>query len=1148
MVVTSNLSARREALSAQQREMLKRRIRGETPPLQSSLPPIGLRGRSVGARLSFSQERLWFLDQLSPGSAFYNIQTAVHIAGAVDPALLERAINSVVQRHEILRTTFRVDSEPLQFVAESLRAPLRQVCLSHLRREERDAEAVSLASREASLPFDLERGPLLRTVLVGLDTADFVFLLTIHHIVCDGWSLGIIGQEISAFYATLAAGRQPSLPGLPLQYADYAAWQREWLQGPELDRQLEYWRRELKDLPTLELPADRPRPPVATFSGASVPVALGAQLSRDIVASAARIGVTAFMLLLAGFQALLSRLSGATDVPVGVPVAGRSRPELEPLVGFFINSLVLRGRLDDDPTFAESVSRVRATALKAYAHQDLPFERLVEALQTRRDLSRNPLFQITFQLFSSPQGGTSSAVGPATGPVAERGASPFDLAFNLVDTADGVFGQVEYSSDLFDKTTVERWVQHFLVLLDAAVSRPETRISQLPLLTPAERNRILYEWNDTQADYPRDATAYQLFEAQARENPEAIAIEFEGQSTSYGQLIRRASRLGDVLRARGVGPGSRVGLLLRRSPALVESLLGVLASGAAYVPLDPTYPPERLAFMIRDSEAAVVLTEPELARLAPVEGPPQLCPDVNADRLEVSQTGARRPRNATAADIAYVMYTSGSTGIPKGAMITNRGLVNYLTWAVRAYEVAAGSGALVHSSISFDLTVTSLLAPLMAGRTARLLPGDTDATRLSKVLMCRGGFSLLKLTPAHLRVMSHEIDPAKAEDMTRFIVVGGENLLASDLAFWRRFAPGATIVNEYGPTETVVGCCVHFVSERTPDTGSIPIGRPIANTRLYVLDRWLNPVPVGVPGELYIGGDGVALGYHNRPELTAERFIADPHGSDGSRLYRTGDFAKYLPDGTLIFLGRRDDQVKIRGYRIELAEIEAVAASHPMVRHVTVVAREISADDLGLVAYVQPSDECAHEPEMEVRLVTALRTHLREWLPDYMVPSLVFVLPALPLTANGKIDRWALPAPEALPRPGRKNHEPPASSTERIIAEVWAEVLHAERVGRHDHLFEDLGGHSLVVARLAARLRQIFRTEFPLRRFFEAPTVAELAAAMLADPGKGATIERTADLLMMIRHLSDDEIEALDPGAVATGSPRSSTASQEPTP
>ncbi|MEW5957722.1 MAG: amino acid adenylation domain-containing protein [Chloroflexota bacterium] len=796
--------------------------------------------------------------------------------------------------------------------------------------------------------------------------------------------------------------------------------------------------------------------------------------------------MTLFMTLLAAFQTLLYRYSGEVDLVTGTPVANRNRLEVEGLIGFFVNTLVLRTNLAGNPTFRELLGRVREVALGAYSHQDLPFELLVEALQPERHLDRNPLFQVMFAFQPDMPLTELRLAGLSVRPVeVESNTAGFDLTLTIEETTAGLKSTWEYSTDLFEPETIERMADHYHTLLTGIVAQPEQRLSELPLLTEAERQQLLVTWNQTEADYPVDLCLPHLFEAQAARTPEAVAVIFEETTLTFAELNRRANQLAHYLHRLGVGPEVLVGICIERSVEMIVGLLGILKAGGAYVPLDPTYPPERLAFMLQDAQVSVLLTQQKLVDALPPHQAQVI--RLDSDWKLVAPAGELNPVCQTTPDnLAYVIYTSGSTGKPKGVMIPHRGLVNYLVWCSRTYDVESGNGAPLHSSISFDLTITGLFAPLLSGRPVHLLPNDGGIDALAAALRNGPTFSLVKLTPAHLELLSRQLSPSEAAGCAHRFIIGGENLVTESITFWQEAAPETILVNEYGPTETVVGCCVYQVPANLRKPGSVPIGRPIANTRLYLLDEYLQPVPIGVVGELYIGGAGVARGYLNRPELTAERFIPNPFDTQAeARLYKTGDLARYLPDSNLEFLGRIDQQVKLRGFRIELGEIETVLGQHPAVREAVVLLREDHPGDKRLVAYVLP------EQPAEIN-GSDLQDYLRQKLPDYMVPGVYVTLETLPLTPNGKVNRQALPAPHPAAFNLKKEFVSPQDELELQLAQIWEQILDVRPISVTDNFF-DLGGHSLLAVRMFARIKEILGQNLPVATLFQAPTVAALA-------------------------------------------------------
>ena len=981
--------------------------------------------------LSFAQERLWFLQQLEPDTAAYNIPTATLIEGQLNIDALDRALNEVVKRHEALRTTFTVtDGTPGQVILPELRLKLAVVNLLHLSETESEAEARRLIAEYAQRPFDLSEAPLLRVILLKLSHSKHVFV-TIHHLIADAWSIGILFNELSIFYDGHSSGRPSALPELPIQYADFAVWQRQWLQGEALESLISYWKRQLGDnLPVAELPTDRPRPVRETFRGARQYFVLPESLVGAIKELSRREAVTLFMTLLAAFKTLLHCYSYREEVMVGSPVAGRNHGEVENLIGIFVNTLVLRTDFSGNPSFRELLARVRDVCLGAYAHQDLPFEKLVEELQPERDLGRNPLFQVMFILQNTPV-----SVINFTGLMARRlevdsGTAKFDLTLSLAEQDKKLIGFFEYNTDLFDHSTIDRMIGHFRRLVEGTVTNPEQPLSSFPLLTETERHQLLVEWNDTAADYPKDSCVHELFEAQVERAPETIAVQFEGEQLSYRELNNRANQLAHHLRGLGVGPEKLVGICVERSLEMVIGLLGILKAGGAYVPLDPTYPRERLAFMLEDAQVSIVLTQEQFignGRSRPVlseaEGiedgdsrfsilDPRIklvCLDRDWPVIQGESTENLQSQSDSN-NLAYVIYTSGSTGQPKGVQIEHQSVINCFHSIREQIGLTEKDILFAVTSISFDIAALESYLPLTTG--AKLVLASRDEVLDGRQLLDRlteCGATVMQATPAAWRLL---LDAGWKGKRSFKILCGGE-VLTRELANQLR-SDGASLWNLYGPTETTIWSTIAKIE---PDEDPVPIGRPIANTQTYILDSHLQPVPVGVHGELYIGGDGLARGYLNRPELTAERFVANPFNSQpGARLYRTGDRARYRADGNIEFLGRGDNQIKIRGYRIELGEIETVLNQHPTVKETVVVAVNDGSSD-----FENPKSktrtECSRSIENPKSLVaylvsnaekpsaTELRSFLKEKLPDYMIPSWFVFMETIPLTPNGKIDR-----------------------------------------------------------------------------------------------------------------------------------------------
>jgi amino acid adenylation domain-containing protein len=1071
------------------REIAATRCAGLSEP-----PPIRRRREPGLLPLSFAQERLWFLDQLEPGSTAYGIPAALRVRGDLDLGALAASLGEIVRRHEVLRTTFRAErGVPFQLVSPEADAPLPGIDLSALPQELREAGIPRLAAAAAERPFDLATGPLLRLAVVRMAEDDHVVLVNMHHIASDGWSLGVLVRELLALYGAFAAARPSPLPPLAIQYADYAVWQRQWLAGEVLDAQLAAWTDRLAGAPrVLELPADRPRPPVQTYRGAVVPFALPGRLLASLGALARESQATLFMTLLAAFDALLHRTTGEERLLVGSPVAGRTHREVEELIGFFVNTLVLRLDVTGDLPFAALVARAREAALDAFAYQDLPFEKLVEHLQPERDPSRPPLVQILFVLQNAPLGALELPGLTVTPLDLPAGTAKLDLSVSFATGGERLTGAIEYNTDLYDPARIQRLAGHLGELLEAAVADPGRPVSDLPFLSPGERQQ-LREWNDTAASYPQGLRLHQLFTAQVERSPEAVAVAAEEGRLTYRELDLASDRLARRLRSRGAGRGSIVGVLLDRSPEMMVSLFAVLKAGGAYLPLDPSYPPDRLAYFVADAAPAAVLTTGALAALLPA-GPPKIL--VDAEREARAGSGRGPLEDATGPDdLAYVIYTSGSTGRPKGAMNAHSGIVNRLLWMQDAYGLGPGDRVLQKTPFSFDVSVWELFWPLAVG--ARLVMarpgGHRDPSYLVDVI-AREGITTLHFVPSMLRAFLDAEDLALCTSVRR-VIASGEELPADVVARFFEHLGWSELHNLYGPTEAAVDVTA-WPCRREARRSGVPIGRPISNLRIHLLDQGGLPVPPGVPGELLIGGDGVGRGYHRRPDLTAEKFVPDPFGAEpGTRLYRTGDLARFDAQGAIEFLGRIDHQVKIRGFRIELGEIEAALVALPEVGAAAVVPREYGPGDRRLVAYLVARDGASLSPE-------TLREALRATLPEPLIPAVFVSLSALPLSPNGKADRRALSQlPLGGSLAGDRPSTPPRSPTERAVAEIWAGLLHrGERLSVHDSFF-DLGGHSLLANQVIARIREGLGVDLTLRDFFDAPTIARCAEVVLRKGG-----------------------------------------------
>ncbi len=1052
-------------------------------------PPILPASRNGELALSFAQQRLWFLDQLEHGLSAYNIPAAVRLKGPLNLAALEQSLNEIVRRHESLRTTFgNSGGWPSQQIAPALSIALPVVDLSKLPASEREIEVRRLVTAEAQRPFDLSTGPLLRGTVLRLGDQEHVGLLTMHHIVSDGWSAGILIREVATLYFAFCAGGVSPLPELPIQYADFANWQRQWLQGDVLESQIAYWKRQLAGAPTsFDLPFDRPRPAVQTFRGAHESLILPRHLQDGFKALSREAGTTQFMTFLAAFMVLLQRYTSQDDLVIGTPVANRNRLETEGLIGFFVNALVLRTDLSGNPSFRELLGRVREVCLGAYGHQDLPFDRLVEVLQVKRELSRNPLFQVMFVLTNTSLR-TIELPGLTLSPVeGDSEAAHFDLTLQILETDRGLTATLVYNTDLFEAGTILRMLGHFRTLLEAILADPDQRLSDLPLMTEVER-RQLVAWNATEPAVPPDSCVHELFEAQAGRTPGAVAVAFQGGQLTYGELNRRANQLAHRLRALGIGPEVRVAVCLERSLELIIGLLGILKAGGAYLPLDPAYPKERLAFMLADAGAPLILTEARLLAALPDQDAKVICLDSNG--ASIAQESGENPDGSALPDnLAYVIYTSGSTGQPKGVLVSHGSIAAHCCNIQRLYELGPRDAVLQFTSPSFDVSLEEMLPTLIAG--ARLVVMGSAVWHPAEFhrKISEFGLTVLNIPTAYWQELAREwadLAELKPSIQPRLFVIGGDTVRPEALILWQRTPMKAIrLLNGYGPTEATITTTafeIPFPFGEGATGQRVPIGRPLANRRVYILDPRGNPVPVGVSGHLHIAGAGLARGYLNQPDLTAEKFVPDPFSAEpGARMYNTGDLARYRPDGNIEFLGRADDQVKIRGFRIELGEIEATLAQHPGVRQAAVLAREDIPGEKRLVGYAVA--DCPAED---------LRRFLKDRLPEHMVPAVIVLLDTLPLAPGGKVDRRALPQPDRH-CPGReKSFVAPRDDLELQLAKIWEEVLDVRPIGVRDNFFE-LGGHSLLAVRLFALIENRLGKRLPLAAVFQGATVGDLA-------------------------------------------------------
>jgi amino acid adenylation domain-containing protein len=1034
--------------------------------------------RSGELPLSFAQQRMWFLNQLDSQNAFYNEGLQVQIRGALNISVLEESINEIIHRHESLRTTFpTVDGKPVQRISPSLTINLPLVDLQGLP----PAGVQQFITKEVRQSFDLDEGPLSRFMLLRCEPETHILIVTMHHIITDGWSMGILMKELSTLYQAFSVGTGSHLTELPIQYADFTVWQRQRLTGEVWENQLNYWKQQLAGAtPLLELPTDKPRPPVQTFRGAVQEFQLDLNLTTQLKTLSRESGSTLFHTILAAYVILLYRYSGQDDISVGCPMANRNRTEIESLIGFFVNTIVLRNQIQGNPSFSEFLTQVRQVALAGDAHQDIPFEQVVDALQPERSLSYSSLFQVMFAWQSFSLDTLELSDISLTTQMVERETSAFDLNLSIWETKKGLMGRWEYSTDLFADDTIARMTGHFQTLLSGIIAHPDQSISKLPLLTAKEQEQILVGWNQTETDYPKDKCIHELFEERVKVNPDAIALIYDNQQLTYRELNARANQLAHYLQSLGVKSEVLVGICVERSLEMIVGILAILKAGGAYVPLDPEYPEDRLTFMLEDTQLSVLLTQDKLVNKLPDHKACVICLDTNWDII--NQQTEENPNTSIKADnLAYVMYTSGSTGQPKGVSIVHQGVVRLVT-ETDYVSFSAKEVFLQVAPISFDAATFEIWGCLLNSGKLVIFPSNTPSLDELGQVIEQYQVTTLWLTAGLFHLMVDE--NIEALKPLRQLLTGGDVLSVSHVHKFLQTVGNCQLINGYGPTEnTTFTCCYQIPTSLSPDV-SVPIGRPIANTQVYILDKNLQPVPVGVPGELYTGGAGLARGYLNRPELTQEKFIPNPFSTDpDSRLYKTGDKVRYLSDGNIEYQGRIDNQVKIRGFRIELGEIETVLSQHADVHSVVVITRQDTPDNKRLVAYIVPHPQVTPTTR-------ELHQFLKAKLPDYMVPNAFVILEALPLTPNGKVDRRALPAPDVIN--DTETFVAASTPTEKAIATIWGDVLGLKQVGIHDNFFE-LGGHSLLATQVISRLRQTWKMKLPLRRLFEKPTVAELA-------------------------------------------------------
>ena len=1132
---------------------------------------------------SFAQQRLWFLHQLEPNSSVYNLPYGLRISGNLRVDALQQAFETIVTRHEILRTTFTtVDGNPVQVIAKSRAIVIPVVNLSEWSEVDRAAQVQRLITKEAEYPFDLAHDSLLRVTLLQLGDKEYLLLLTLHHIIFDGWSLGIFIGELTALYKAFSTGTASPLPELPIQYADYAIWQREWLQGMELKTRLNYWKQQLAgSLPVLELPTDRPRLAVQNFQGATESFSLSSDLSQALKQISQQAGITLFMTLLAAFKTLVYRYTGEGDIIVGSPTANRNRPEIEGLIGFFVNTLVLRTYLGDNPSFRQLLLRVQEVTSRAFDHQDLPFEKLVEEMQPERSLSHTPLFQVMFVLQNAPMPPLELPELILNPVMVDSKTAKVDLSLSMTDTQQGLMGNLEYNTDLFEAATIKRMVGHFQTMLESIVVNPDQNLSDLPILTETERQTLLVTWNSTQTENLQDLCIHELFEAQVEQTPDAVAVVFEGQQLTYWELNDKANQLAHHLRSLGVRPEVLVGICVERSSfalaslkekmlpeaslLMIVGLLGILKAGGAYVPLDPAYPQERLTWMLSDSHVSVLLTQKHLLVEQEFDGLYVICLDTDWEVIS-QESGENLVSGVTPENLAYIIYTSGSTGKPKGVMIQHQSLVNFTLAAIVEYGFTQSDSILQFASISFDTAVEEIYPCLVSGGRLVLRNEQMLIDIPNFLKQCEEWeITVLDLPTAYWHHLTFELTTTKLKlpESLRLVIIGGEQALPERVKMWQKYVGDyPQLFNGYGPTEATVVTTIYKLPKASFSSDStlsrVPIGKLIGNVQVYVLDKYLQLVPIGIQGELYIGGAGLARGYLNRPNLTEEKFISNPFSDfrlgdcsenledceriqfsnpkskiqnsklESDRLYKTGDLVRYLPDGNIEFLGRIDHQVKVRGFRIELGEIEVVLTQHSEIREVVVIAQQDVTGNQYLVAYVVPKQK-------SVPNSSELRRFLRDKLPEYMLPKVFVMLEALPLTPNGKVDRKALPIDDQNHYGDDTIYVAPRTLTEKKLTAIWSELLVREQVGINDNFFE-LGGHSLLLTQMIFRVRETFQVELPLRSLFEMPTVAGLAESieMVQNTGSNNTITR--------KTIADLQAEAvLDPTIRPEAVPRDYT-------
>jgi amino acid adenylation domain-containing protein len=1091
----NDIAKRIAALSSEQQQLLRLRLQQKDSCDRDREKTISISKRKDNEvlNLSFIQERIWFLNQLQPQLPLYNESSLFCLEGELNIEFLKKSINKIIERQEILRISFQtVGDRPLQIIAPNLTITLPIVEIKEDGKTKQNFLIQQIVTEYASQPFDLSKSPLLRLLIVKLNQQKHLLLITMHHIISDGWSWKVFYQELTAFYQSYLNKNPLFLPKLSVQYADYAIWQRKTLDTQIYQHQLAYWRQQLKDInPILDLPKDKARPAISKFRGARETIEISASLTEKLKVLSKQEKVTLFIVLLTAFKVLLYRYTRQTDIVVGTPVANRNYQEIENLLGCFVNTLVLRTKFSEELSFLELLTKVRETALAAYAHRELPFEQLVKEVEAERSLSHNPLFQVMFVFQDAPLQALELSNLKISPLIVDLGVAKFDITLFLEDTKNSLIGALEYNTEIFEAATIKQMVGHFQTLLEGIVTNPTQKIFDLPLLTKNERQQLLIEWNQTQTDYSRDTGIHQLIETQIEQTPDAIALVFENLHLTYRELNNKANRLADDLQGLGIKPDVIVGIYMERSLEMAIAILAILKAGGAYLPLDPTYPKERLAFMMADAQVSVLLTQSHLVETLPSQQAQVIC----LDRYwQKQQTFAGNPiKNPKSKiqnlyNLAYVIYTSGSTGAPKGVLNTHLGLSNRLLWMQDEYNLTNRDRVLQKTPFSFDVSVWEFLWSLLAGATLVLAKpeGHRDSAYLVELINAEQ-ITTLHFVPSMLQVFLEEPQLKKCHSLKRVFCSGEALSLSLQERFFARFDAETNFAslqfhNLYGPTEAAIDV-TYWHCQHHDERQFVPLGRAIANTQIYILDRYLQPVPIGVVGELHIGGLGLARGYLNRTELTEEKFIANPFKQ--GRLYKTGDLARYHRDGAIEYIGRIDHQVKLRGFRIELGEIERALLQYPGIRETIVTLREDAPGDKRLVSYIVLDRHVSY-------FLDDLQSFLKKQLPSYMVPSAFVVMDALPLTPNGKVDRRALPTPNEVNSDREKTFVAANTPIEEMLTGIWAQILGLDRVGIHDNFFE-LGGHSLLATGLISQVRKQFQVELSPRCLFEAPTVARFA-------------------------------------------------------